>query len=184
MKIVGLHLMTSAANLSMTAIFTGAGLLFSRELARKMTPGSRRSWPPALTFALPAIAAFGGLAVLFPWRQSDAFVSEGWHCALLEAITAGPVAALFWLLARRGRTLLFPSAWGRIGRSDGLSRPGASPSPMHVSTGATPARLARGNSSVANRSGRSDREAPMRSPERVTPIKIKLITTLSGSDSI
>ena len=46
MKMVGIHLMTSAANLSMTAIFTGAGLLFSRELARKMIPGSRRSWPP------------------------------------------------------------------------------------------------------------------------------------------
>jgi Negative regulator of sigma F len=107
MKMVGIHLMTSAANLSMTAIFTGAGLLFSRELARKMIPGSRRSWPQALTFALPAIAAFGGLAVLFPWRQSDAFVSEGWHCALLEVVIAASVAALFWLLARRG--ILFSS---------------------------------------------------------------------------
>src|SRR5580698_10388887 len=42
LRMVGIHLMTSAANLSMTAIFTGAGLLFSRELARKMIPGSRR----------------------------------------------------------------------------------------------------------------------------------------------
>jgi len=113
MKMVGIHLMTSAANLSMTAIFTGAGLFFSRELARKMIPGSRRSWPPAWTFALPAIAAFGGLAVLFPWRQSRAFVSEGWHCALLEALIAGPVAAVFWLLARRG-VLFFSPALGGV----------------------------------------------------------------------
>jgi hypothetical protein len=113
MKMVGIHLMTSAANLSMTAIFTGAGLLFSRELVRKMIPGSRRSWPPALMFALPGIAAFGGLAVLFPWRESGAFVSEGWHCALLEGIIAGPVALAFWLLARRG-VLFFSPALGGV----------------------------------------------------------------------
>jgi hypothetical protein len=113
MKMVGIHLMTSAANLSMTAIFTGTGLLLSRELARKMIPGSRRSWPPALMFALPGIAAFGGLAVLFPWRESGAFVSEGWHCALLEGIIAGPVALAFWLLARRG-VLFFSPALGGV----------------------------------------------------------------------
>ena len=112
-KMAGIHLMTSAANLSMTAIFTGTGLLFSRELARTMIPGSRRSWPTALTFALPAIAAFGGLTVLFPWRQSDAFVSEGCHCALLEATIAGPVAAVFWQFARRG-VLFFSPALGAV----------------------------------------------------------------------
>jgi hypothetical protein len=113
MKMVGMHLMTSAANLSMAAIFTGAGVLFSRELAREMIPGSRRSWPTALTFALPVTAAVGGIAVLFPWRESSAFVSEGWHCALLEAIIVGPVAAAFWLLARRG-VLFFSPALGGV----------------------------------------------------------------------
>jgi Negative regulator of sigma F len=112
LKMLGIHLMTSAANLSITAIFTGAGLLFSRDLAREMIPGSPRSWPLPLVFALPGIAAFGGLALLFPWRQSGAFVSEGWHCALLEAIIAGPVAAIFWLLARRGVIFSSPALWG------------------------------------------------------------------------
>jgi hypothetical protein len=108
LRMVGIHLMTSAANLSMTAIFTGAGLLFSRELARKMIPGSRRAWSPALTFVLPGIAALGGLALLFPWRQSGQFVSEGWPCALLEAVIAGPGAAVFWLLSRRGVVFFSP----------------------------------------------------------------------------
>ena len=112
MRMVGIHLMTGIASVWMTAIFAAAGLLFSHDLARKMIPGSRRSWPPALTFALPGIAAFGGLALLFPWRQTGVIVSEGWHCALLEAVIAGPVAALFWLLARRGVLFFSPGLGG------------------------------------------------------------------------
>jgi hypothetical protein len=108
LKINGMRLTTSATTISMAAIFSGAGLLFSRDLVWKLIPGSRRSWSPALTFALPAVVALGGLALLFPWRQSGPFVSEGWPCALLEGAIAGPVAAVFWLLSRRGVVFLSP----------------------------------------------------------------------------
>jgi hypothetical protein len=44
----------------------------------------------------------GGLALLFPWRASRAFVAEGWPCAATEVMIAMPAAVVIWLLARRG----------------------------------------------------------------------------------
>ena len=57
---------------------------------------------------LGGVAAFVGLATLFPWQRSGNFVSEGWPCAAMELTIVIPVTALFWILARKGA--LFASA--------------------------------------------------------------------------
>ena len=58
--------------------------------------------------ALSFFVVAGGMALLFPWRASHGFVSEGWPCAALELAITIPAVAIFWLLARRGA--LFRSA--------------------------------------------------------------------------
>jgi len=101
LKIAGVHFMTGSQTAWMIAIFSGAGFLFCLDLARRMIPGSRLRLPLLPVLTLSGLAAIGGLALLFPWRESGAFVSEGWRCALLEVTIAVPAAWLFWLLARR-----------------------------------------------------------------------------------
>lgn len=98
----GFHLMTAAQMASMAAILGGAGVLFSLIVAWQMAPGSRQLFPLSLALALSGFGVFGGIALLFPWRISHAFVSEGRSCAVMELMIAVPVAVVFWLLARRG----------------------------------------------------------------------------------
>ncbi|HSR06018.1 MAG TPA: NrsF family protein [Bryobacteraceae bacterium] len=98
----GFHLMTAGQMASMTAILTGGGILFSHIVAWQMVPGSRRRFPLWPVLALSGFGVFGGIALLFPWRTSQAFVSEGWPCAVVELTIAVPAAVVFWLLTRRG----------------------------------------------------------------------------------
>ena len=98
----GFHLMTAAQMASMAAILAGGGILFSLIVAWLMVPGSRQHFPLSLVLALSGLGVFGGIALLFPWRTSHAFVSEGWPCAVMELMIAVPAAVVFWLLARRG----------------------------------------------------------------------------------
>jgi len=104
----GFHLMTGAQMGWMASILAGGGILFSLALAWRMVPGSRRGFPLSLVLALSGIGVFSGIAMLFPWPTSHAFVSEGWPCAALEVMIAIPATVIFWLLARRGA--LFASA--------------------------------------------------------------------------
>jgi uncharacterized membrane protein len=98
----GFHLMTGRQILGMVAILVTGGVIFSAALACRMVPGSRLSFPLTVAFALWGIGTMGGIAALFPWRSSTAFVSEGWPCAAMELIVALGAAALFWLLAQKG----------------------------------------------------------------------------------
>lgn len=102
MNKAGAHLMTEAQMAWMVAILACGGILFSLLLAWQMVPGSRQQFPLSLVLALSGAGVFGGIALLFPWRTSHAFVSEGWPCAVMELMIAVPAAAVFWLLARRG----------------------------------------------------------------------------------
>jgi hypothetical protein len=99
---LGFRLMTGRQVVSMTAILGVAGAFFSLALAGRMIPGSRRPFPMSVALALWGTAFAGGIALLFPWRHSISFVSEGWPCAAMELIIAIPAAALFWWLGRRG----------------------------------------------------------------------------------
>lgn len=102
LKFARMHLMTDLPSAGMTAIFAGAGFLFCLDLARRMIPGSRVRLSLLPVLALSGLGAVGGLALLFPWGQAGAVVSQGWPCAALEAAIAIPAAGVFWLLARRG----------------------------------------------------------------------------------
>ena len=104
----GFHLMTGAQISWTGAILAGGGILFSLALAWRMVPGSRQAFPLSFVLALAGIGVIGGIALLFPWRASHAFVSEGWPCAAMELMIAVPATVIFWLLARRGA--LFASA--------------------------------------------------------------------------
>jgi len=98
----GFHLMTAAQMASMGVLLASEGILFSLMVAWQMVPGSRRHFPLSLVLALSGLGVFGGIALLFPWRISNTFVSEGWPCAVTELMIAAPSAVVFWLLARRG----------------------------------------------------------------------------------
>ena len=104
----GFHLMTGAQMGWIAAILAGGGILFSLALARRMVPGSRQGFPLSFVLALSGLGVISGIALLFPWQTSHAFVSEGWPCGALEVMIAIPATVIFWLLARRGA--LFASA--------------------------------------------------------------------------
>lgn len=103
----GFHLMTGVQMALMVAIPAAGGILFSFTLAWRMVPGSRWRLPFSLVLPLSSLVMITAFAMLFPWRTSAAFVSEGWPCAALELIIAIPATAVYWLIARRGA--LFPS---------------------------------------------------------------------------
>lgn len=98
----GFHLMTVTQMVPMAAILAGGGILFSLIVAWQMVPGSRQGFPLSVALAVSGFGVIGGIALLFPWRTSAAFVSEGWPCAVMELTIAVPAAVVFWLLARRG----------------------------------------------------------------------------------
>jgi hypothetical protein len=102
MNKAGFHLMTGVQMALMAAILASGGILFSFTLAWRMVPGSRWSLPFSLVITLSGLVPIAGIALLFPWRTSSDFVSEGWPCAALELIIAVSSAVLYWLFARRG----------------------------------------------------------------------------------
>lgn len=108
MNKTGLHMMTPLQLGAISAILAGGGILSAIKLSGEMIPGSRAVIPLWAPLSLGSIAVFGGLAALFPWPTSGKFFSEGWPCAAMELALLIPVAAIFWLFARRGA--LFASA--------------------------------------------------------------------------
>ena len=104
----GFHLMTGVQMALMAAILAGGGILFSYTLAWRMVPGSRWGLPFSLVLTLSGLVLIAGIALLFPWRIPNAFVSEGWPCAALELIIAIPSAVVYWVIARRGALFASP----------------------------------------------------------------------------
>ena len=104
----GFHLMTGVQMALMAAILAGGGILFSFTLAWRMVPGSRWGLPFWLVLALSGLVPVAGIARLFSWRTSSAFVSEGWPCAALELIIAIPVTVVYWLIARHDALFASP----------------------------------------------------------------------------
>jgi len=98
----GFHLMTKVQMSWMGAILAGGGFLFSLALAWRMVPASRQGFQIRFVLTLSAVGIIGGIALLFPWRTSSSFISEGRPCAVMELMIAIPAAVIFWLLARRG----------------------------------------------------------------------------------
>jgi hypothetical protein len=73
-----------------------------------------------MTMLVFAIAALGGIALLFPWRAEGGSPFLSWKCALRELAIAAPAAALFWIPLRRA-VVLSPAAMGAsVGAVAGL----------------------------------------------------------------
>jgi len=104
----GFHLMSGVQMGVMATLLTGAGVVFSILLVGQMVPGSRQALPLSVVLGLSGVLVITGISLLFPWRTSGGFVSEGWPCAVMELMIAAPATVIFWLLARRGA--LFASA--------------------------------------------------------------------------
>ncbi len=104
----GFHLMTGVQMGLIAAILAGGGILFSFTLAWRMAPGSRWRIPFSRVLTVSGLVPIAGIALLFPWHTSSAFVSEGWPCAALELTIAIPSAAVYGLLARRGALFASP----------------------------------------------------------------------------
>ena len=96
------HQMAGLQTISMAAILAGGGILFSLTVAWRMVPGTRPAFSLPFALVLSGFGTIGGIALLFPWRTSHPFISEGWPCAVMELVVAVPAALAFWLLARRG----------------------------------------------------------------------------------
>jgi len=103
----GFHLMTALQMTLIPAILFGGGILFSIALAAGMVPSARRRLPPVV-LPLAGLSVIIAMGLLFPWRTSAAFVSQGWPCAFLEAIITVPAGVVFLLLARRGALFASP----------------------------------------------------------------------------
>ena len=104
----GIHMMTAAQLGAMAAILTGGGVFFALQLVNRMVPGNRIALTWLFGLVPVPLGVGASMALLFPWRMSQAFVEEGWPCAALELAVAIPAGAMFWALARRG--VLSPSA--------------------------------------------------------------------------
>ena len=102
MNKAGFHLMSGVQMALIAAILATGGILFSFALVWRMVPGSRWGLPFSLVLTLAGLIPLAGIALLFPWRTSSTFVSEGWPCASLELEIAIPAAVVCWLIARRG----------------------------------------------------------------------------------
>ena len=108
MSKTGLHLMTGGQIGAIAAILTACGTLLIAQLSGEMIPGAKQMVPLWAILMLFGAGTFLGLALLFPWRTSGDFVSEGWPCAVMEIAVVLPAAAIFWLLARRGALFVSP----------------------------------------------------------------------------
>jgi hypothetical protein len=104
----GFHLMTGIQMGVMAVTLAVGGVLFSFTLAWRMVPGSRWGVPFSPVLALSSLIPIVGIALLFPWRTSGAFVSDGWPCATLELVIAIPATVVYWLIARRGALFASP----------------------------------------------------------------------------
>jgi hypothetical protein len=100
-------------------LITGMGF-FSVMLANQMRPGSYQpvSWNVVLTAI--GVVLLTAMAVLFPWEAGPRFLSEGWPCLVAGLGAAAPVAALLWLIVRRGAPLSMIQTGGTLGATAGL----------------------------------------------------------------
>lgn len=98
----GLRAMTPAQLVSVTGVLAAGATLVCVFLVWQMIPGSPRLISVRAAAPLAAGTLVLVLALLFPWRISPEFLSEGWPCALMGLAIAAAVAALLLPLVLRG----------------------------------------------------------------------------------
>ncbi len=120
MGVAGFRTLQAWQALGIIAILAVGVSLLSLVLAWQIRPGSLQKIPAALSWASYGIGFLTGAALLFPWRESEAFTSEGWPCLLTGSAVAIPGGILFWLLTRRGVPLSAATFGGTLGALGGL----------------------------------------------------------------
>jgi hypothetical protein len=120
MGVAGFRTLQAWQALGSVAILAVGVSLLSLVLAWQIRPGSLQKIPAALSWACFGIGFLTGAALLFPWRESEAFASEGWPCLLTGSAVAIPGGVLFWLLTRRGVPLSAVTFGGTLGAIAGL----------------------------------------------------------------
>lgn len=107
----GFHHMNKVQFAAITAVLGIGAVLFSAELVWRMIPGSYHYVQIGAILTICGVGLIASIALFFPWPlpvSAEAFVEQGWPCALMELAIAVPTAGVFWLFARRGAP--FPSA--------------------------------------------------------------------------
>jgi Negative regulator of sigma F len=120
MGTAGANRMTVLELLAMAALFATGVCLFAVSLAWHMRPGSYRRVSATALLGAFGIGLLLGMALLFPWQSSAAFVAEGWPCLLGGLGMAVPGALLLWLVVRRGAPLSFTAMGATLGATAGL----------------------------------------------------------------
>src|SRR5581483_2862199 len=120
MGVAGVRQMSSIQLLAIPVFFVaGAGLL-CRSLAWQMVPGSLHRYSPGMLAALLLAGFLMIAAVLFPFREPEAFADRGWHCLKAGLFLAAPGSLLFWILVRRGAVLRVRVLGATLGAAAGL----------------------------------------------------------------
>jgi hypothetical protein len=120
MGVAGFRTLQDWQALGIVAILAVGVSLLSLVLAWQIRPGSLQKIPAVLSWATYGIGFLTGAALLFPWRESVAFASQGWPCLLTGSAAAIPGGVLFWLLTRRGVPLSAVTFGGTLGAISGL----------------------------------------------------------------
>lgn len=120
MGVAGVFHMSRIQLVTITAfLIAGAGLL-CRSLAWQMVPGSLHRYSPGMLAALLTVGFLLITAVLFPFREPEAFADRGWHCLKAGLLLAAPASLLFWILVRRGAMLRISALGASLGAAAGL----------------------------------------------------------------
>jgi hypothetical protein len=120
MGVAGFRTLQAWQALGILVILAVGVSLLSLVLAWQIRPGSLQKLPATLCWASFGIGFLTGAALLFPWRESEAFASQGWPCLLTGSAVAIPGGVLFWLLTRRGVPLSAVTFGGTLGAIAGL----------------------------------------------------------------
>jgi hypothetical protein len=120
MKVIGFAVMTLPQLTGMSAVLSLGIVFVALSLAWQMRPGSSR-WIPEwalLTMLVAGLVMF--IALLFPWKTSDAFVLRGFRCLGAGLALSAPAALVFGYMVRRGAPLNLTSAGATVGAAAGL----------------------------------------------------------------
>lgn len=103
------------------AALTTSSYLLAFFLTRQLTPGSAMPMPARLLLIIILLAVTAIFAMLFDYHPEKTFVATGLVCFSIGLRCALPVAALSWLMLRRGMILNPVAAGALTGALAGLS---------------------------------------------------------------
>jgi Negative regulator of sigma F len=121
LRIAGWRARDAIQRIAILMILSLGSILFASSLVREIAPGSRVFVPASRSIA-GVLAIFAGIFVaLFQVHPERAFVATGLVCLRIGLECAFPVAAVSWLILRRGAPLNRIAAGALAGALAGIS---------------------------------------------------------------